>query len=90
MHEAHEAGLRGVRAAGAVRAVQVHVVGHVLVERNRERAPVQRPVEEELWTAEAAERDGALARALAAPLDPEALFTASVTALVAGLLGPGS
>lgn len=89
VHEAHEAGLRGVRAADAVRAVQVHVVGHVLVERNRARAPVQRPTEEELWTAETAERDGALARALAAPLDPEALFTTSVTALVAGLLGPG-
>ncbi|MEV0125456.1 TetR/AcrR family transcriptional regulator [Streptomyces sp. NPDC050703] len=90
VHEVHGAGLRGVRAADAVRAVQVHVVGHVLVERNRERAPVQRPGEEELWTAEAAERDGALARALAAPLDQEALFTTSVTALVTGLVGPGS
>ncbi|WP_371934736.1 TetR/AcrR family transcriptional regulator [Streptomyces sp. KL118A] len=88
VHEVHEAGLRGVRAAEAVRAVQVHVVGHVLVERNRERAPVQRPGEDELWTARAAEQDGALARALAGPLDPEALFATSVRALVAGLLGP--
>ncbi|QEU95253.1 TetR/AcrR family transcriptional regulator [Streptomyces kanamyceticus] len=88
VHEVHAAGLRGARAADAVRAVQIHVVGHVLVERNRERAPVQRPGEDELWTAETAERDAALARALAGPLDPEALFTTSVRALVAGLLGP--
>ncbi|MGA4848058.1 TetR/AcrR family transcriptional regulator [Streptomyces sp. G5(2025)] len=90
VHEVHEAGLRGARAADAVRAVHVHVVGHVLVERNRERAPARRPGEEQLWTAEAAEHDAALARALAGPLDPEALFTASVKALVTGLLGPGT
>ncbi|MCX4668197.1 TetR family transcriptional regulator [Streptomyces sp. NBC_01381] len=90
VHEVHAAGLRGARAAAAVRAVQVHVVGHVLVERNRERAPVQRPGEEELWTEETAEDDPELARALAAPVDPEALFTTSVHALVAGLLGPGT
>ncbi|MEU6993767.1 TetR family transcriptional regulator [Streptomyces sp. NPDC046465] len=89
VHEVHAAGLRGARAADAVRAVQVHVVGHVLVERNRERAPVQHPGEDELWTTETAERDGALARALAVPLDPDAVFTVSVKALVAGLLGPG-
>ncbi|MFD4632983.1 TetR/AcrR family transcriptional regulator [Streptomyces sp. NPDC058284] len=90
VHEVHGAGLRGVRAAEAVRAVQFHVVGHVLVERNRERAPEQHPGEEELWTARTAEDDGALARALAAPLDPEAVFRVSVRALVAGLLGPGT
>ncbi|MEV0322157.1 TetR/AcrR family transcriptional regulator [Streptomyces sp. NPDC050658] len=90
VHEMHAAGLRGARAADAVRAVQVHVVGHVLVERNRERAPVQRPGEEELWTVETAEDDPELAGALAAPFDPEALFTTSVRALVAGLLGPGT
>ncbi|MBM7170983.1 helix-turn-helix transcriptional regulator [Streptomyces sp. G44] len=90
VHEVHEAGLRGARAADAVRAVQVLVVGHVLVERNRERAPAQHPGEDELWTARTAERDAALARALAGPLDPEALFTTSVKALVTGLLGPGA
>lgn len=87
VHEVHAAGLCGARAADAVRAVQVHVVGHVLVERNRERAPVQRPGEEELWGAQTAEQDPALARALARPVDPEALFTVSVVALVSGLLG---
>lgn len=86
VHEVHAAGLRGARAADAVRAVQVHVVGHLLVERNRERAPAQHPGEEELWSAQTAEHDPALARALARPADHEALFTLSVKALVSGLL----
>ncbi|MFD5699043.1 TetR/AcrR family transcriptional regulator [Streptomyces lasiicapitis] len=86
-HEMYAAGLRGARAADAVRAVQVHVVGHVLVERNRERAPVQRPGEHQLWEARTAGQDPALARALARPLDAERLFTLSVRALVTGLLG---
>ncbi|MEV3856583.1 TetR family transcriptional regulator [Streptomyces sp. NPDC050095] len=90
VHEVHAAGLRGARAAEAVRAVQFHVVGHVLVERNRERAPVQRPAEEELWDARSAEDDRALARALAAPVDPERIFTTSVRALVKSLLEPGT
>jgi hypothetical protein len=82
----HAAGLRGTRAAGVVRAVQFHVVGHVLVERQRERAPVQRPGEEELWGARTAEGDATLARALSLPADPEKVFDASVRALVSGLL----
>ncbi|MEL3947938.1 TetR/AcrR family transcriptional regulator [Streptomyces sp. LNU-CPARS28] len=90
VHEVHAAGLRSARAADAVCAVQIHVVGHVLVERNRERAPVQRPGEQELWDARAAEQDPALARALARPPDTERLFTLSVRALVAGLLEPPS
>ncbi|MER5184248.1 helix-turn-helix domain-containing protein [Streptomyces sp. NPDC002896] len=86
VREVHAAGLRGARAAEVVRAVQFHVVGHVLVERNRERAPVQRPGEEELWGARTADGDPELARALAAPIDTEKLFTLSVRALVTGLL----
>lgn len=86
VREAHAAGLRGARAAEAVRAVQFQVVGHVLVERNRERAPAQHPGEEELWGARRADEDPALARALACPIDTEKVFTASVKALVAGLL----
>ncbi|MBT2442335.1 TetR family transcriptional regulator [Streptomyces sp. ISL-36] len=89
-HEVHAAGLRGAKAAEVVRAVQFQVVGHVLVERNRERAPVQSPAEEELWAAASpgpAGSDLALARALAAPVDTERLFTTSVRALVDGLLG---
>ncbi|MGW4052893.1 TetR/AcrR family transcriptional regulator [Streptomyces sp. NPDC004779] len=84
--EAHAAGLRGERAAELVRAVAFQVVGYVLVERNRERAPVQSPAEEELWDAGAADADPALARALAAPVEPERLFATSVRALVEGLL----
>ncbi|NEB76310.1 helix-turn-helix transcriptional regulator [Streptomyces sp. SID14478] len=93
VHEVHAAGLRGARAAEAVRAVQFQVVGHVLVERNRERSPVQRPGEDELWAERnlaAAEDDRALARVLAAPVDPERLFTASVRALVKSLLEAGT
>lgn len=86
VREAHAAGLRGARAAEVVRAVQFLVVGHVLVERNRERAPAQRPGEQELWGARTADGDPALVRALARPIDPEKVFTASVKALVAGLL----
>ncbi|MEU3923087.1 TetR family transcriptional regulator [Streptomyces sp. NPDC029004] len=88
VHEVHAAGLRGARAAEAVRAVQFQVVGFVLVERNRERSPVQSPGEQELWDARTAEHDPALARALARPADPEKLFTASARALVSALLAP--
>ncbi|MFJ5722885.1 TetR/AcrR family transcriptional regulator [Streptomyces sp. NPDC093149] len=89
VREVHAAGLRGARAAAAVRAVQFHTVGFLLVERNRERSPVQSPGEGDLWTAAASEDDPALARALARPADPDRLFADSVRALVAGLLaGP--
>ncbi|UGY90656.1 TetR/AcrR family transcriptional regulator [Streptomyces gobiensis] len=87
--ETHAAGLRGTRAAEAVRAVQFQVIGHVLVERNRERQPVQRPGEVELWEAAAADGDPALARMLARAPDTERLFLVSVRALVDGLLSPG-
>ncbi|MER6998365.1 TetR family transcriptional regulator [Streptomyces sp. NPDC000410] len=90
VHEVHAAGLRGARAAEAVRAVQFQIVGFVLVERNRERAPVQSPGEDELWGTETAEHDPDLARALARPADPERLFTRSVRALVESLLSPGN
>ncbi|WP_329624202.1 TetR family transcriptional regulator [Streptomyces sp. NBC_01255] len=88
VHEAHAAGLRGEHAARAVRALQFQVVGYVLVERNRERSPTQSPAEEELWREETAEAeaDPDLTRALAAPIDTEALFLDSVRALVEGLL----
>ncbi|MEU8528844.1 MULTISPECIES: TetR/AcrR family transcriptional regulator [Streptomyces] len=86
VHEVHAAGLRGARAAGVVRAIQFHVVGHVLVERNRERSPAQSPAEEDLWAVETADRDPALARALARPVDTERLFATTVRALVTGLL----
>ncbi|MGY4917323.1 TetR/AcrR family transcriptional regulator C-terminal domain-containing protein, partial [Streptomyces sp. 900116325] len=86
VHEVHAAGLRGARAADAVRAVQFQTVGFLLVERNRERSPVQSPGEGDLWDAVTAEHDPALARALALPADQERLFTASMQALVNGLL----
>ncbi|MFE7330497.1 TetR/AcrR family transcriptional regulator [Streptomyces sp. NPDC057565] len=89
VHEVHAAGLRGARAADAVRAVQFQTVGFLLVERNRERSPVQSPGEGDLWGVATAEHDPALARALAGPADQDRLFTASVRALVNGLLAAG-
>ncbi|MFE2090340.1 TetR/AcrR family transcriptional regulator [Streptomyces sp. NPDC057582] len=89
VHEVHAAGLRGARAADAVRAVQFQTVGFLLVERNRERSPVQCPGEGDLWGVATAEHDPALARALARPADQDRLFTASVRALVNGLLAAG-
>ncbi len=95
VHEVHAAGLRGARAADAVRAIQFQIVGFVLVERHRERSPAQSPAESELWdpppgsaggTPTAAPDDPALARALARPADPERLFLLSVRALTATLL----
>ena len=85
VHEAHAAGLRGVRAAEAVRAVQFLVVGFVLVERNRGRAPRQHPGEPDLWDAETAECDRSPAGAPALPPDQDRLFAASVRALVGSL-----
>ncbi|WP_043193946.1 TetR/AcrR family transcriptional regulator [Streptomyces sp. NRRL F-2664] len=89
VHEVHAAGLRGARAADAVRAVQFQIVGFLLVERNRERSPAQSPAESELWDPASAPHDPALARALARPADPERLFLLSVRALVATLLAQG-
>ncbi|MFE0581204.1 MULTISPECIES: TetR/AcrR family transcriptional regulator [unclassified Streptomyces] len=86
VREVHAAGLHGARAADAVRAVQFQIVGFLLVERNRERAPAQSPAESELWDPATASHDPALARALARPADPERLFLLSVRALVTALL----
>ncbi|MDA5285809.1 TetR/AcrR family transcriptional regulator [Streptomyces sp. NPDC054904] len=90
VHEVHAAGLRGARAADAVRAIQFQIVGFLLVERNRERSPAQSPAEGELWDPATAPDDPALARALARPADPERLFLLSVRALTEALLRPGA
>jgi AcrR family transcriptional regulator len=83
--EISAAGLRGARAAEAVRALQFHVIGFVLVERHTDRSPEQSPSTEELWLAEPAS-DPALAGALATPADPDRLFALSTEALVRALL----
>ncbi|MFE2251119.1 TetR/AcrR family transcriptional regulator [Streptomyces lavendulae] len=89
-HEVHAAGLRGARAADAVRAIQFQIVGFLLVERNRERSPAQSPAEGDLWDPATAPDDPALARALSRPADPERLFLLSVRALTEALLArPG-
>jgi len=66
--------------------VQFSVVGHVLVERNRERAPVQSPGEPELWKDDEETDDAALVRALATPPDAGKVFESTIRALVDGLL----
>lgn len=88
VHEVHAAGLRGARAADAVRAIQFQIVGFLLVERNRERSPAQSPAEGDLWDPATAPDDPALARALSRPADPERLFLLSVRALTQALLAP--
>ncbi|GHB35220.1 hypothetical protein GCM10010347_00440 [Streptomyces cirratus] len=88
VQEVGAAGLRGARAADAVRAIQFQIVGYLLVERNRERSPAQSPGEGELWGPDAAPGDPALSRALASPPDPERLFLLSVRALTRALLAP--
>lgn len=80
------AGLAGAEAATAVRAVQHHVIGFVLVERHTDRSPAQRPSVEELWQGEHA-ADTEMASALAAPADSDRLFDVSVRALVGALIG---
>ncbi|MGY5032297.1 hypothetical protein ACWC9U_15605 [Streptomyces sp. 900116325] len=66
--------------------MQFQTVGFLLVERNRERSPVQSPGEGDLWDTVTAEHDPARARALALRADQERLFTASMQAMVNGLL----
>lgn len=83
--EVAAAGLTGTRAADAVRAVQFHVIGFVLVERHTDRSPEQRPSAEELWRAEPT-ADPALAGALATEVDTDRLFAVSTEALVQALL----
>jgi AcrR family transcriptional regulator len=83
--EISAAGLRGVRAAEAVRALQYHVIGFVLVERHTDRSPEQHPSAEELWLTEPAP-DAALAGALATAVDADRLFAVATEALVRSLL----
>lgn len=84
--EISAAGLRGEQAAEAIRAVQFHAIGFILVERHTDRSPERRPSAEELWLAEPS-ADVALARALATPVDADRLFTPATEALVRSLLG---
>ncbi|WP_424214422.1 TetR/AcrR family transcriptional regulator [Streptomyces sp. BI20] len=85
-HELHAAGLRGARAADAVRAVQFQIVGFVLVERSRERSPAHTAGEGALWEEAQGPEDPALSRALARPARPDRLFALSVRALVTALI----
>lgn len=77
-------GLRGEDAAVAVRALQVHVVASVVLERTATRGPATNPTDPAAWPD--GQDDEALVAALAEPLDYDALFTFGLDALLDRLL----
>jgi AcrR family transcriptional regulator len=90
--ELSAAGLRGRSAAMAVRAIQFHVIGSVVLQRWSERSPAQQPTAEELWRQNAVEAgvDATVAGHLAESLDPAQVFEFSTRTLVKSLLSnPG-
>lgn len=84
--EVAAAGLGGERGALVVRAILHHVVGYVLLERAVLQSPEQHPTKAELWH-DADELDRPFAEALSADTDRDLLFSHSLDALIAGLLG---
>lgn len=80
-------GLRGERAAVAVRALQVHVVASVVLERAASRGPATNPTDPAAWPDSS--DDEALVFALGAPLDYDAVFAFGLDALLDRLL-PGA
>jgi len=83
-------GLAGADAAMAVRAIQYHVIGAVILQRWHERSPEQHPTEEDLWHQHALDAgiDPEVATHLARALGPDEVFETSTRALVRALLGP--
>ena len=77
-------GLRGRRAALAVRALQVHVAASVVLERAAARGPSFQPTDPAAWGDSA--NDPELVAALAEPLDYDEVFNLGVTALLDELL----
>lgn len=78
-------GMRGERAALAVRVLQVHVVSSVVLARAAGRGPSTNPTDPHAWTDTA---DAELVSALAAPLDYDEMFRLGLDALLDRLL-PG-
>lgn len=79
-------GIRGQRAATAIRALQVHVVASVVLQRAAERGPLTNPTDPAAW---ARSDDPALVAALAEPLDYEAAFALGVDTLLDRLVPAG-
>jgi TetR/AcrR family transcriptional regulator, tetracycline repressor protein len=79
-------GVRGERAAQAVRVLQVHVVSSVVLARAAGRGPLTNPTDPRAWTDAP---DAELVAALAAPLDYEEAFRFGLEALLDQLLPDG-
>jgi hypothetical protein len=79
-------GVRGTDAALAIRALQVHVVSSVVLQRASTRGPVTHPTDPAAWGETSP--DAELVAALAEPLDYDAVFEVGVDALLDKLLPP--
>jgi TetR/AcrR family transcriptional regulator, tetracycline repressor protein len=79
-------GLRGERAALAVRVLQVHVVSSVVLARTAARGPATNPTDPQAWP-EVLDAD--LVTALSAPVDYEEMFRLTLDALLDRLLPTG-
>ncbi len=77
-------GVRGADAALAIRALQVHVVASVVLQRAGTRGPVTNPTDPAVW--EEGMADAELIAALALPLDYDAVFALGVDAMLDRLL----
>jgi TetR/AcrR family transcriptional regulator, tetracycline repressor protein len=82
--ELRSVGLEGRVAAQAIRALQVHVVSSVVMERAAERGPVTNPTDPSVWAGST--QDEELVAALAEPLDYNAVFDLGTDALLDRLL----
>jgi AcrR family transcriptional regulator len=76
-------GVTGARAARVIRALQVHVVSSVVLQRTAGRGPHTPPTDPGAWGTAA---DPALVTALAEPVDYDDVFTLGVDALLDRLL----
>ena len=77
-------GVRGRRAALAVRALQVQVTASVVLQRAAERGPQTNPTEPAVWAE--SDVDPELVTALAEPMDHDEVFDLGVSALLDRLL----
>jgi TetR/AcrR family tetracycline transcriptional repressor len=83
--ELAELGRHGADAATVLRALQIHVISSVLMERAAARNSSHGKVDPALWPPDYPDRE--LVDALADPADYESVFEFGLSALLAGLLG---
>jgi TetR/AcrR family tetracycline transcriptional repressor len=82
------AGMQQADAAMAIRAIQFHVIGFVVLQRWSDRSPAPNPSAEDLWREHAVRAgvDPAVASRLAESLDPGDVFEFSTRKLISSLL----